>query len=208
MLCAVSLEKDGNIVVYKESVTCFNPVGAFPTIWDMWESNTDFKPSKAELRTHDQQFQLVHTLEDGSERIFYAGESFREFQEYLGAPKQIAKEFALKNHSDPDDSVILRRNEYIGDLSSMHLILQSNCQLQLKDNNQTIWPFAAYLKSYKDCTLSVQGGNSIGIPKIPGSSAYHDHHCGGMNTLLQRSSSPPKQHHTPRNIIIHHPNLK
>jgi len=177
MLCAVSLQKDGNLVVYKESMTCFYPVGQRAVIYPFWDSKTDFKPKKTELRMQDQQLQLVHTLQDGSERIFYAGENIREFREDLGAPRQVAKEFLLKNHTDTSE-VILRRNEYIGDLNNMHLILQSNCELQLNNNNQTIWSFAAYLKPDGNCTLSVQG-NSLGIPKIPGSNYYYQ----GMDLL-------------------------
>jgi len=77
---------------------------------------------KSELRVQNQQLQLVHSFQDGSERIFYTGENVREFREDLGAPKQVAKEFLLKNHNDLDGSVILKRNEYIGDLDGMACI--------------------------------------------------------------------------------------
>jgi len=126
--------------------------------------------------------QLVQTFQDGTQRIFYTGENIREFREDLGAPKQVAGEFLLKNHNRPDDTVILRRNEFLGDLNGMHLILQSNCELQLNNNNQTIWSFAAYLKPDERCTLSVQG-NSIGITGFPTNDYSYRHCYEGMDIL-------------------------
>jgi len=110
----------------------------------------------------------------------------------------------LKVHNnDYNDSVILGRNEYIGDLNGMHLILQSNCELQLKSNNKTIWSFAAFLENDKRCTLSVQE-NSIGISEMQGAS-YPYYVYNRMKILPPKS--PPKQYHFSGRSVVHHPDL-
>jgi len=121
---------------------------------------------KTELRIQGQQLQIVQTFKDGAERLFYADEDHQEFREDMGEPKKVANRFILKKSQD-EDKTVLRRNEYIGDLDGTHLILQTNCQLQLLNKNKTLWSITPQFRHEMSCVLNTDERGVVGIFTVP-----------------------------------------
>jgi len=162
-LCSFLLRRDGDLIL-KKTFWVFEYRYGCQRVSDSWSSQTNLHPAKTELRLQGQQVQIVQTFRDGSQRLFYAAENHQEFIEDLGIPRKVADQFIVKSHQD-EDKTILRRNEYIGDLNGTHLILQTNCHLQLLNDNKIIWTYIPYFRNEVNCTLNVAKDNTIEISK-------------------------------------------
>jgi len=163
--CALSLKQDGNLILNEWVI--FFP-GTRPEHLSMdqvWSSETNFKPLKTELRVQDQQFQIVQTFKDETQRLFYLSETCPEFREYLGEPKKVGGLNFIKSH-DGYNTTILRKNEYLGDRDKLHLILQENCELHLINHNRTIWYFFRSYSYRLDCSLIIQEGKWISLSRV------------------------------------------
>jgi len=148
--CALFVQQDGNLILNQH----------------LWSSQTNFKPLQTELRVQDQQFQILQTFKDGTQRLFNLSPTHPKFREYLGEPKKVGGSNFIKSHDD-NDTTILRRNEYLGDLDGLHLILQTNCELHLINQSRTIWSFL-YSRTLgsNDCSLIIQEGRWISLLRI------------------------------------------
>jgi len=159
------LQQDGNLAFYHGVEHRSAMQRKLQEVWNRWSSETGFKPEKTELRVQDQQFQILQTFKDGTQRLFYLSETKPKFEEYFGEPKKIGGSKLVKSHAD-NNPTILKRNEYLGDLDGLHLILQTNCDLDLVNQNRRIWYFRQYWDSQIDCSLIIQEGKWISLLKI------------------------------------------
>jgi len=120
---------------------------------------------KTELRIQNQEFQILQTLKDGSQRLFAFSEKHPYLREYIGKPKKIGSSGFVKSHAD-NDTAILSSHEYIGDLDGLHLVLKYNCQLRLKNSNRTIWFIKLFWLRSKNCSLVIQEEKWISLSQI------------------------------------------
>ncbi len=110
--CTLSLQRDGNLVLYRETAIIAHRYGRRIVIFALWESQTNMNPTKTEIRIQGQQMKVIQVYKDGAERLFYVDQNNQGLQEDIGEPKKIANRFVVKKF-DWKSQTILEKNEYI-----------------------------------------------------------------------------------------------
>jgi len=136
-------------------------------MYDLWKSKTNFGQLKTQLKVQGKHFQIFQTFEDGSQRLFYVNETRHKFQEYLAGSKRVGGSGFAKSHAE-NETTILRKDEYLGDLDGLHLLLQPNCELHLINQNVSIWYFKQPIAMTQaiDCSLVIQEGKWISFSSL------------------------------------------
>jgi len=162
--CAFFLEKDGDLSLVSQ-FRYKNPREQEEIIGFLWTSNTNYNPLKTELKTQDQEFQIIQTFKDGTQKLFALSETHPQLEMFMGKPTKVGDSGFVKNHTD-NELTILRNREYIGDLDGLHLILHDNCELSLKNYDHTIWSFRVPRFRPSDCSLVIQEEKWISLRQL------------------------------------------
>ena len=101
----------------------------------------------------DNQPIIIQTLKNGSERIYTSGPGQNNGLKLKREPRKIAEK-TLNIPKNASNDFIMERMDYIGNLTGIHLILEQNCSLILRNVNQNLWDFhPAHDDPLMDCSF-------------------------------------------------------